>query len=193
MAKKHLKEALKKLKYYYAQAESLYIDFALKTEDRIIAEDSIEHLTNGKIALDNILTLYSTGIREAMYDRLDTLISNEQRALSSFNQPLLQALDNLSEDPENEPTKRLIEHYNRAIQNIKERISTLENIKFFKDLPNRATKARKVLNKKGFTLEELLDMFICKPIEALLEAQKQRYKDFLETPIEPSDKGDLDE
>lgn len=47
MAKKHLKEALKKLKYYYAKAESLYIDFALKTEDRIITEDSIEHLTNG--------------------------------------------------------------------------------------------------------------------------------------------------
>jgi|BioPla2DNA2_1021312.scaffolds.fasta_scaffold44825_3 ribosome-associated translation inhibitor RaiA len=193
MAKRHLKDILTQLKRYYDTAEELYTNFAKETQDMIISDEDMQPMLDQKIRLDNTLTLYSTGIRFAMYNQLDLLIEKEQNNLNAFTEPLAIAIDNLSDRPDDNATQALIKSYNDAIKSITTRINTLNYIKFVKDLPNRETKTRKLLTKKDINLNLFTRSRMGIPIEAELELMKRLYDDYLDQPIEETTKGDMDE
>jgi ribosome-associated translation inhibitor RaiA len=193
MAKRHLKDILTQLKRYYDTAEELYTNFAKETQDMIISDEDMQPMLDQKIRLDNTLTLYSTGIRFAMYNQLDLLIEKEQNSLNAFTEPLAIAIDNLSDRPDDNATQALIKSYNDAIKSITTRINTLNYIKFVKDLPNRETKTRKLLTKKDINLNLFTRSRMGIPIEAELELMKRLYDDYLDQPIEETTKGDMDE
>jgi hypothetical protein len=193
MAKKHLKIILGKLKRYYEEAETLYSNFALDTQDMIISDDTMEPLLAQKIILDNTLILYSTGIRAAMYNMLSDVLGTERRSLSAFNEPLLLAVNNLSDDPQNDATKAIIQLYNKSIKALKTRISALEDIKFFKDLPNRKQKENKIFSTGKISFVEKVKNTVEEPIREQIEVMDKLYKEFLASPVEESGKGDLEE
>lgn len=193
MAKRHLKDILTQLKRYYDTAEELYTNFAKETQDMIISDEDMQPMLDQKIRLDNTLTLYSTGIRFAMYNQLDLLIEKEQNNLNAFTEPLAIAIDNLSDRPDDNATQALIKSYNDAIKSITTRLNTLNYIKFVKDLPNRETKTRKLLTKKDINLNLFTRSRMGIPIEAELELMKRLYDDYLDQPIEETTKGDMDE
>lgn len=193
MAKRHLKDILTQLKRYYDTAEELYTNFAEETQDMIISDEDMQPMLDQKIRLDNTLTLYSTGIRFAMYNQLNLLIEKEQNNLNAFTEPLAIAIDNLSDRPDDNATQALIRSYNDAIKSITTRINTLNYIKFVKDLPNRETKTRKLLTKKDINLNLFTRSRMGIPIEAELELMKRLYDDYLDQPIEETTKGDMDE
>lgn len=193
MAKRHLKDILTQLKRYYDTAEELYTNFAEETQDMIISDEDMQPMLDQKIRLDNTLTLYSTGIRFAMYNQLNLLIEKEQNNLNAFTEPLAIAIDNLSDRPDDNATQALIRSYNDAIKSITTRINALNYIKFVKDLPNRETKTRKLLTKKDINLNLFTRSRMGIPIEAELELMKRLYDDYLDQPIEETTKGDMDE
>lgn len=193
MAKKHLKDILIQLKRYYDTAEELYTNFAEDTQDMIISDEDMQPMLDQKIRLDNTLTLYSTGIRFAMYNQLGMLIAKEQNNLNAFTEPLALAIDNLSDRPDDNATQGIIRRYNDAIKSITTRLEALNYIKFIKDLPNREFKTKKILSKKNISLEFLTGSRMGVPIEAELEEMKKLYDDYLNQPIEETTKGDMDE
>lgn len=193
MAKRHLKQILIHLKEQYDKSESIYRNFEESTKDIIISDEAMKPILDQKILLDNLLNLYSTAIRSAMYNTLEVLIKDNTRALSAFNRPLLLAVDNLSKNQEDEATKSLIDLYNKSIRSLRINLKTIDRVKIFKDLPNRKKGERRELIKRGLTMKKAINEYINYPIILQLNKLASMYNDFLGTPIQQSTKGDLDE
>lgn len=195
MAKKHLKQLNNLLIKQYESVERIYTDFALETQDMIISDETLLPLQTLKNKMDNLLSTFSMGITAGMHNKaLETLILNEHRASKAFNKPLLQLLDNLSTTPEDTATQRLISSYNSMIKATENKIQRLNKIRFYKDLPNRDRKAKKIILGLGY---DSIETAMREQIIALLIKQREElqtsYSNFINTPIEQSTKGDLEE
>ena len=192
MAKRHLKVLLRQLNTKYIEAEKLYTYFAEQTEHQIISEETMEPLTLLKIRIDNLLQSFSISIASALNKELNKLIKTEQTALEAFSKPLLQLLDNLSERPEDISIQELIKSYTEQIKKTKEKIAIIETVKFYAELPNPQRKSRigREVAKKNLLNKVTKDL---SEIDKAISDIRLAYDTFIETPILPSEKGDLDE
>lgn len=191
MAKKHLLMVIRAIEEQYASAQDLYEQFAMDTKDLVIMDDTMQSLTDKKILLDNELILYSVSASAAVAAVTQKYLDNEERIMSSFDAPLESLLSNLSDNPSDEQSANLLISFNDKIRKSRHRSEVLLMMKFYRNLPNRKKKARAF--EREMTIKERIEKEVSRPLREMIDQLSIAYKEFLSTPVIPTDKGDLDE
>ncbi len=145
MALNNIKFLAKKLAALYRAEESALLDFSKKMEDVCLSSDDSKELSILKSAVDAELTLVSVALSAAAQNKLKDVKKEVEQPLQVFVQSLTRVLEEASKEGAPPETQQLVGLYSHKVHQLAPAKEVLATIEFYKDLPRKKSKQRKVI------------------------------------------------